>query len=76
MLIKSQCRIIAVLLLWQLYVHKIFWSHEVLSAQSTDATVDVPPAPDVINDHQQLAEEAGQGGWDHDQGPQSEHLAL
>ena len=81
MLIKSKCRIIGQLLtvcfnFLKLYVYNIRWRHNVLSEQSTKAIVNVPPAPDVINDHQQLTDEAGESGWDHHHGPHSEHLAL
>ena len=81
MLIKSKCRIIGQLLtvcfnVLKLYVHNILWRHKILSEQSTKAIVNILPAQDVINDHQQLTEEAGESGGDHDHGPHSEHLTL
>ena len=80
-LIKPKCRIIGQLLtacfnFLKLDVHNIFRRYNVLSEQSLKAIVNVLPAPDVINDHQQLTDEAGEGGWDHDDGPHSEHLTL
>ena len=65
MLIKSLCRI---------NVPIIIWRHNVLSAHSPEASVDVPPSPNIVNDDQELAEEAGEGGGDHCEGPYSEHL--
>ena len=45
-----------------------------MPAHSPEASVDVPPSPNVVNDDQELAEEAGEGGWDHYKGPHSEYL--
>ena len=45
-----------------------------MPAHSLEASVDIPPAPDIVNDNQELAEEAGEGGWDHCEGPHSEYL--
>ena len=44
-----------------------------MSAHS-EAAVDFLPAPNVVNDDQELAEEAGEGGRDHYNGPDSMHL--
>lgn len=53
----------------------ISWVHNVLSAQSlVEAVVDFLPAPNVVNDNQELAEEAGEGGRDHYNGPYSMHF--
>ena len=65
MLINSLCRI---------NVPIIIWRHNVLPAHSPEASVDVPPSPNVVNDDQELAEQAGEGGWDHYKGPHSEYL--
>ena len=65
MLIKSLCRI---------NIPISIWSHNVLPAHSLEASVDIPPAPNIVNDDQKLAEEAGEGGWDHYKGPYSEYL--
>ena len=79
MLIKSLCRIIRLLLIAvfsHLNVTIICWSHKVRSAQSSEVSVNFPPAPDVVNDDHQLADEADQGGGEHHEGPHSEHLTL
>ena len=65
MLIKSLCRI---------NVPISIWRHDVSPEHSPEASVDVPPSPDIINDDQKLTEEAGEGGWDHGEGPYSENL--
>ena len=67
MLINSLCRI---------NVPIIIWRHNVLPAHSPEASVDVPPSPNVVNDDQELAEEAGEGGRDHYKGPNSEHYTI
>ena len=83
MLVKSLRRIIWRLLTdcWnlnflQLYVRINIWRHSVRSTQSPEASVDFPPAPKIINDDQELAEEAGEGGRDHYKGPNSEHYTI
>ena len=55
----------------QLNVLIIFWGYNVLPAQSPEASVDFLPSPNIINDDQKLAEEAGEGGWDHYKGSHS-----
>ena len=35
-----------------------------------------PLSSDIINHHNNLAEEAGHSGWDHHHGPQHERLTL
>ena len=83
MLVKSLRRIIWRLLTdcWnlnflQLYVRINIWRHSVRSTQSPEASVDFPPAPKIINDDQELAEEAGEGGRDHYKGPNSERETI
>ena len=58
----------------QLDVLISIWRHNVLSAHSPEASVDFLPSPNIINNDQKLAEKAGEGGWDHYEGPHSEHL--
>ena len=67
MLMKSLCRV---------NVPISIWSHNVLPAHSLEASVDIPPAPNIVNDDQKLAEEAGEGGWDHYKGSHSQHITF